>query len=99
MVFALAFTMHTPHQACGETDCYQQKDKIRAECMETIKIIGPYKTPSKKCCKIVKKSDMACVCQVLTPKEALEEVSAIKLVELSRECVNPVPVGSICGRK
>lgn len=78
MVFALAFTiMHTPHQACGETDCYQQKDAVRSQCMNTKKIIGAYETPSKKCCKTVRASDMDCVCHVLTTKEALKEISAV----------------------
>ena len=56
--------------------------------------------PSEICCQTVRSSDMTCVCHALEPdEEVLQNVSAVKLVRLSRECGNLVAVGSKCGCK
>jgi len=99
LVFALAFTMHTTHPACGEVDCYQQKEKVKSKCMKALNIITDYVKPSEIYCKTVRASDMTCVCHALEPEEVLQKVSAVKLVRLSRECGNLVAVGSKCGCK
>ena len=63
-------------------------------------IITDYVKPSEICCQTVRASDMTCVCHALEPdEEVLQKVSAVKLVRLSRECGNPVAVGTKCGCK
>lgn len=100
LVLALVFTMHTIHPACGEVDCYQQKEKVKSKCMKTLNLITDYVEPSEKCCKTVRASDMTCVCHALEPEEVLQKISAVKLVRLSQECGNnPVAVGTKRGCK
>lgn len=98
MVFTLVFIMLTTQLVWGEEDCYDQKKAVKLRCMKTIKLDGDYVDPSDKCRETVQKSDMACVCRVISPHEQLR-ISVVKLVRLARACGKIVPAGSKCGSK
>jgi hypothetical protein len=100
LVFALVLTMLENNQARGEKDCYHEKLSIKQKCKKSIKLDGSYvrPMPGDTCCKEVTASDMVCVCRVLTPGDFFE-ISSIRLVNVARECGNPLPVGFKCGSK
>ncbi|KAJ1257614.1 hypothetical protein BS78_10G009500 [Paspalum vaginatum] len=96
MVFALAFAMLMIQQVWGDADCYDQKEAIKYRCRKTITIVGPYREPTSDCRHTVQASDMVCICEKITLKEQ-GIISVVKLVQLARECGNPVPPGTHCG--
>lgn len=99
MVFCLVFAMLVTYQAWGEKDCYQDKEKVKSRCKDSISIVGDYAEPSAKCCATVRKSNMACICNNLSAQEQLLVLSVVKLVQVARECWNPVAPGNKCGNK
>ena len=86
------------HKALGEQDCYADKRTILRVCINSIKISGNYVPPSYLCRHLVGTSDMACICRVLWPSDE-HVVSAAKLIRLSSDCGQALPVGSKCGSK
>ena len=98
LVFALVFTMFTKHQALGEQDCYAERDSVIHECMETLRHDAPYKHPTASCRRVARRSDVACICRVLSiDDEGL--ISAAKFLQLARECGRPVIGVPKCGSK
>ena len=98
MVYVLVFTILMTHQAWGEDDCYDEKDKVKHDCMKTLDISKDWEEPSHKCRRTVQKSDMACICRIITIEEQIK-ISMGKLVRLARECGKIIPDESKCGRK
>lgn len=66
--------------------------------METITIQGNYVNPSESCIRVVKKSDMACICRVITLEDEMT-ISVVKTIRLARQCHMPLEIGSKCGNK
>jgi hypothetical protein len=97
MVFSLVFTMLVTRQAWGEEDCYLDKEEIKSKCKDAISLGGDYVQPSAECCAAMRKSNMACICRNLSADEQLRVLSVSKLIRVSRQCHNPVAVGSKCG--
>ena len=98
MVLGVVLIMFTSHKAWGEQDCYADKRTILRVCINSIKISGDYAPPSYLCRHLVGTSDMACICRVLWPSDE-HVVSAAKLIRLSSDCGQALPVGSKCGSK
>ena len=98
LVFALVFTMLTKHQALGEQDCYAERDSVIHECMETLRHDAPYKHPTASCRRVVRRSDVACICRVLTDDDE-KQISVDKFLQLARECGRPVIGVPKCGSK
>lgn len=99
MAFSLVFSMLVTHQACGEEDCYEDKEAVKSRCKKSINIVGNFVEPTAKCCEKVRASNMACICRKITAKEQLLVLSVVKLVQVARKCGNPVAAGSKCGSK
>lgn len=98
LMFALAFAIFTTHQAWGEQDCHDEKEDVEKYCIGSIKINGDYEPTTAMCRQVVGRSDMACICCLLNPRDEVH-VSAVKLVRLARDCRKPLPSGSRCGSK
>ena len=98
LVFALFFTSFRTHQTWGEQDCYEEKRLVILYCGGTISNVGPYEPPTNGCLLVCRKADMPCICRVLNYKDECL-ISAVKLVQLAKECGYPLPVGSKCGSK
>jgi len=98
LVFALVFTMLTKHQALGEQDCYGERDTLMQVCRETLRHDLDYKHPSVSCRRVVRKSDLACICRVLTDDDE-KQISVDKFLQLARECGKPVTGTPKCGSK
>ena len=98
LVFVLVFTMFTAHQVCGEKDCYDERDSVKIDCKNTLKLGTQYAPPSDSCCHTVRQSDMVCICHVLSVRDE-QTVSVYKLLKLARDCQNSVPRGTRCGSK
>ena len=98
MVYALVFTIIMTHQAFGEDDCYHEKDKVKHDCIKTLDINKDWEEPSHKCRETVQKSDMACICRIISIDEQIK-ISMGKLVRLARERGKTIQGGSKCGRK
>ncbi|PNT65515.1 hypothetical protein BRADI_4g43686v3 [Brachypodium distachyon] len=83
----------------GEDDCYEEKDAVLHWCSKYIKKVHPPHThprphPRMQCCATVKKSDMECVCRVLTEQEK-QGIDVARVEVLKTECQTPPPsVGS-----
>lgn len=77
-------------------DCYAEKMWVKSECWESIKRVGDYKPPTDKCRYAVERSDMNCICAILTKHEE-QTVCPKKLVRLSAECGKPIKIGYKCG--
>lgn len=92
--------MFAKHQAWGERDYYHQKILVFEKCKKNIRLSGSYVRPVRgdKCCRTVIASDMVGICNALRPEDMFE-IKCAKLVDVARDCGNPMPVGTICGRK
>jgi bacterioferritin-associated ferredoxin len=44
----------------------------------------------------MRSADMACICRSITPEEQIT-ISVMKVVDVAKECGNPVPSGNKCG--
>ncbi|KAJ1287720.1 hypothetical protein BS78_02G032500, partial [Paspalum vaginatum] len=92
---ALLFTsMLTTHLVHCERDCHDEKTKVIYDCDEELEIPGPYMPPRPSCIRTVKKSDMECICHILSPEDE-KTVSAYKMLRLARDC--GMTVGRTCG--
>ena len=49
LVFVLVFTMFATHQVWGEKDCYDERDSVKIECKNTLKLGTEYVLPSDSC--------------------------------------------------
>ncbi|TVU15199.1 hypothetical protein EJB05_38706, partial [Eragrostis curvula] len=96
LFFALVFTLLATHQALGNKDCHGEKELVKQKCKSNISISGDYVHPDHECCRVVKESDMICVCRILRLDEE-STISAVKLVDVAHDCGNPVPDGKPCG--
>ncbi|KAF8723704.1 hypothetical protein HU200_021668 [Digitaria exilis] len=99
MVFALVFTILSTHQACGEEDCYRDKDLVLHKCESDIAVSTPYVRPrlDSQCCHAVQESTL-CVCRTLArEEEGRLRISAFKLASVAKDCGKPVPSGENCG--
>ncbi|OEL26678.1 hypothetical protein BAE44_0012308, partial [Dichanthelium oligosanthes] len=67
--------------------------KIKHHCRGSILTVGPYEPPIDDCLHVCRRSDMPCRCRVLTHKDE-HLVSAVKLVQLARDCGYPWQEGS-----
>ena len=97
LVFSLVFTMLATHQAWGKNkeNCEKDKNFIKRQCENCI-AVGRKARASKLCCNAMKRADMACVCRSITLEEQLK-ISVVKVVDVAKECGNPVPPGNKCG--
>jgi len=97
LVFSLVFTMLATHQAWGRNkeNCEKDKNFIKRQCENCIAVSRKART-NKLCCNAMKRADMACVCRSITPEEQLK-ISVVKVVDVAKECGNPVPPGNKCG--
>ncbi|AQK42482.1 Putative bifunctional inhibitor/lipid-transfer protein/seed storage 2S albumin superfamily protein [Zea mays] len=96
LVFSLVFTMLSTHQALGNKEnCDKDKDFIKRQCERCIGVGRKFPT-TKLCCNAIKRADMACVCRSITLEEQLT-ISVMKVVDVAKECGNPVPPGNKCG--
>jgi hypothetical protein len=59
-------------------------------CWKTIEIGVPYIDPSEKCIRVVKRSDMVCICRVITLDDEMQ-ISVAKILRLAEECNKPIP--------
>ncbi|KAG2644689.1 hypothetical protein PVAP13_2KG375791 [Panicum virgatum] len=50
--------MFTAHQVCGEKDCYDERDSVKIDCKNILKLGTQYAPPSDSCCHTVRQSDM-----------------------------------------
>lgn len=98
LLFASVFTMFTTRQTQGEKDCYRQKLVIKFKCWEIIKFGVPYVAPTQDCIRLIRRSDMVCICRAITEEDE-EEISVAKLLQLAGRCNNSVPLGTKCGSK
>ncbi|TVU48802.1 hypothetical protein EJB05_00077 [Eragrostis curvula] len=97
LVLALVFNMLTTHRAWAEDDCYDDKELIKAQCKETLAVLGDYVLPKPECVRAVQKSDMACICRIIKSHEELQ-VCIIKFLRLARAYNRPLPSpGNKCG--
>ncbi|KAF8733540.1 hypothetical protein HU200_014841 [Digitaria exilis] len=96
LLFALVFTLFTTRQTQGEKDCYRQKLVIKFKCWETIKLGVPCVAPSQECIRLIRRSDMVCICCAIAEEDE-EEISVAKLLQLADECNKSVPLGTKCG--
>ncbi|TVU20225.1 hypothetical protein EJB05_36424, partial [Eragrostis curvula] len=94
--FYSVFTILMVSQVLGEQDCYGEKVLVKERCMKSIKLGEPYIPPTQSCIRAVEKSDMTCICRILTTEDQLE-ISVAKTLRLADECNKPVPAGSKCG--
>jgi len=69
LLCAFVFTSFAAHTVWCERDCYRGKELFKAKCMEAITIVGPYAPPSAPCIRQVKRSDMVCICSIITLEE------------------------------
>lgn len=90
--------MFATHHAWGEPDCYDEKIKVKQACIQTIKFGGAYKDPTDACKDVVSRSDMTCICSMITSEEETE-ISVYKFLLLARACNKPVKPGTTCGSK
>jgi hypothetical protein len=96
LVFSLLFTMLSTHQALGNKEnCDKDKDFIKRQCEKCIGVGRKFPT-TQLCCNAIKRADMACVCRSITLEEQLT-ISVVKVVDVAKECGNPVPPGNKCG--
>jgi hypothetical protein len=96
LVFAFAFIL-LPH-GWGETDCHLQKLQFMHTCYMHIRRNTGYLKPISICCKIVRTSDMVCVCRSIRDEDE-KTIDGKKAYFVSRDCGNPVPAGNKCGSK
>jgi hypothetical protein len=97
LAFSLVFTMIATHQAWGKNkeNCDKDKDSVKSKCQNCIGV-GRKARTNKECCDAIKAADMACVCRSIIAEEQLK-ISVVKVVEVAKECGNPVPPGNKCG--
>lgn len=98
MIFTSIGAMFLAHQACGEPDCYAEKRTVMIQCIRTIKRNGAYHFPTVDCIEAIQKSDIPCVCHILSEDDE-KEISAEKLVRLARQLGKTLQTGSKCGSK
>jgi hypothetical protein len=101
VVFALVLNnMLAKHHVGGEQNCHGEKVLVMIKCHNSIKRGGPYvlPRPGDNCCTIVKASDTACICRILTDKDEIT-VDPKRLVKVADRCGKPVPAGNKCGSK
>uniref|UniRef100_A0A0D9W8S1 Bifunctional inhibitor/plant lipid transfer protein/seed storage helical domain-containing protein n=1 Tax=Leersia perrieri TaxID=77586 RepID=A0A0D9W8S1_9ORYZ len=96
LVLALIFIIFTVHQASGENDCYDQKDWVLDRCKHSIKKNKPYRILGERCRNAIKKSDLLCICSILTSQDETE-ISVEKLAQAASECGKALPSGTKCG--
>lgn len=96
LVFILVF--FTTRKALGEKDCHGQKILVMTKCMDTIKLRGDYLDPTAACRRAVRKSDMVCICGIITAEDELK-IDVHKFIWLASDCNKQVPCGIKCGSK
>ncbi|CAN6198550.1 unnamed protein product [Urochloa humidicola] len=69
------------------------------ECRETLKHAGRYcKHPTDSCRRVVRRSDLACICGIFSIEDDEAETSIGKFLQLASECGKPVTgVPAKCG--
>jgi hypothetical protein len=95
LFFALIFATFTAHEAWGDKDCYDEKQRFKHECNTNIKRGRNYERPSKSCCDTVRSVDMACVHRTISSEE--KELSVQEISFLSMACNNSVQVAKKYG--
>ncbi|CAL5073304.1 unnamed protein product [Urochloa decumbens] len=96
LVFTLVFTMFTKHQASGEPECYAQKESVMYQCRETLKHTGRYEHPTDSCRRVVRRSDLACICGIFSIEDEAR-ISIGRFLQLASECGKPVTGVPKCG--
>jgi hypothetical protein len=88
LFFALIFATFTAHEAWGDKDCYDEKQRFKHECNANIKTDGNYERPETMSCDTVRSVDMACVHRTISSEE--KELSVQEISFLSMACNNSV---------
>ncbi|XP_042514606.1 uncharacterized protein LOC122089161 [Macadamia integrifolia] len=81
-------------QGCGSAD-YKY---VMMLCLGYIEKEGPKSPPSGDCCDIMKRSNLRCVCEVITlVKDDRHPISRDKMVYVANYCGTSIPPGIPCG--
>ncbi|KAF8731914.1 hypothetical protein HU200_015860 [Digitaria exilis] len=95
-VFALVITFCLMPRAWCEKDCHGERLLFMHKCDLSIKRGIAYMHPNDNCCRTVRKIDMLCVCESITPQEE-ERIDVHHAYFVSQDCHKPVPTGNKCG--
>ncbi|OVA01514.1 Bifunctional inhibitor/plant lipid transfer protein/seed storage helical domain [Macleaya cordata] len=84
--------------SCQQQGCEGDIQGLISQCAQYVLKEGPKTPPSQGCCDVVKKADVPCICQHVTPAiEAL--VSVEKVIYVADYCGKALPRGTKCGSK
>ncbi|XP_027368595.1 uncharacterized protein LOC113874576 [Abrus precatorius] len=78
------------------SECGSNLLSVLEACSQFIRKDGPKVSPSDKCCEVLKKVDIPCLCKNFPP-EIEGKISMEKAVYVAQTCGCSVPKGTKCG--
>lgn len=80
----------------GAQECEGDPQALAEQCGAFVQKVGPRMDPSGGCCRVIKGTDVGCVCQHL-PREIEQMLDMEKVVYVTTFCGKPLSHGSKCG--
>jgi len=80
----------------GEGQCHGDLEGLIKNCAAYVQKPGEMTDPSEACCKVIKGTDVVCMCKHLTPEQQ-QLLSAVKVIHCLQFCGKPLAPGIKCG--